>query len=59
MCHEAWWRERRARRGEESQEIWRDFDETWPADVPEIRDDPAEEEIRLDAEQQEAVPAER
>jgi hypothetical protein len=56
MCHESWWRERRARRDEESEPMWRDFEATRPAEPPPIRDEPAEE-IRLDTEEQEAVAA--
>jgi hypothetical protein len=58
MCHEAWWRERRARRDEESREIWRDFERVWPADPPAVPDE-RPEVTRLDSEEQEAVPAQR
>jgi hypothetical protein len=58
MCHEGWWRERRARRAEEAQEIWRDFERTRPVDEPAVPDE-RPEEVRLDAEKQEAVPVER
>jgi hypothetical protein len=58
MCHENWWRERRNRRAEESQQIWQDFERAWPADAPEARDErPAQ--VRVDTEEQEPVPVER
>jgi hypothetical protein len=58
MCHDAWWRERRARRDEESREMWRDFDRVRRDEAPE---DPAEKPgvTRLDADEQEPVPTER
>ena len=34
MCHENWWREGRARRAEESREVWEDFERTEPAPPP-------------------------
>jgi hypothetical protein len=55
MCHESWWRERRAQRAEEAQQIWHDFERTWPADTPEVVDE-RPEEVRLDTEEQEVVP---
>jgi hypothetical protein len=59
MCHEAWWRERRARRDEEEVlQIWRDFEAIWPADAPEVPDE-RPEEVRLDTEKQEPVSVER
>ena len=58
MCHEAWWRERRDRRDEEAQQIWRDFEAIWPADAPEVATD-RPEEVRVDAEEREGVPAGR
>ena len=58
MCHEGWWRERRARREEESREIWQDFERTRPGDRPEVPEDQPEV-TRLDTEQEEPVPAER
>ncbi len=58
MCHEGWWRERRARREEESRELWLDFERTRPGDRPEVPED-RPEVTRLDTEKEEAVPAER
>jgi hypothetical protein len=39
MCHEQWWRERRARRAEEAREVWEDFDRTPPSDEPPVPDE--------------------
>ncbi len=52
MCHEAWWRERRARREQEPQQIWRDFEEIWPADAPVEVPDDRPDEVRLDTEKE-------
>jgi hypothetical protein len=57
MCHEQWWRERRARRADEAREVWLDFERTEPADEP-LVPEPEPEITRLDA-PDEAVPAER
>jgi hypothetical protein len=55
MCHEQLWREWRARRAEESREIWLDFERTRPADEPVVPDE-RPDLTRLEAE---AVPSER
>ena len=57
MCHEQWWRERRARRSEESRDVWLDFERTPPADEPVIPDEQPDVR-RLDAEE-EVVAADR
>ncbi len=51
MCHEQWWRERRARRAEESREVWLEFERTAPVDEPVIPDDEPDV-TRLDAEEE-------
>ncbi len=48
MCHELWWRERRARRAEDSREVWLDFERTRPADDPVVPEEQPEP-MRLDA----------
>ena len=49
MCHDQWLAERRMRHAKESRDVWRDFDETRPADdVPAQDDEP--DVIRLQAE---------
>jgi hypothetical protein len=56
MCHEGWWRERRARREEESRAIWLDFEQTPPADEPDVpRERP--DVTRLERESDELVPS--
>jgi len=49
MCHEQWWRDRRAQQADESRRIWLDFERTEPTGEP-----PAPEKepevTRLDAE---------
>jgi hypothetical protein len=57
MCHEEWWRERRARRAEESREVWLDFERTRPVDEPVVPDD--ERDITRLEDEDEAVTAER
>jgi len=54
MCHEQWWRERRARRADESREVWLDFERTRPADEPVMPDDEPDV-TRLDAEDEVVV----
>ena len=57
MCHEEWWRDRRARRAEESREVWLDFERTQPVDDPALTDDEPDV-TRLDG-KDEVVAAER
>jgi hypothetical protein len=59
MCHEQRWAERRMRHAKESHDVWRDFDETRPADDVPVPDDEPDVQ-RLDAEAEaEAVALER
>ena len=58
MCHEGWWRERRARRDDEAQQIWRDFEAIWPADAPVVPEE-RPDEVPLDTDEQETVPVTR
>ena len=59
MCHEAWWRERRARRleREEPEDLWRDFERIWP-EAREVADEQSED-AAVDAETREPATIER
>ena len=51
MCHEGWWRELRARRADESREVWLDHEEpVEPPRRPGVSAEPEPEPIRFEDE---------